>query len=155
MATVMFYHLARSGADDTLVTLLGRALAQGWRVMVRGGDPAALARLDDLIWTQPADAFVPHGIEGGAHDADQPILLGQGVAVNNPQGLALIDGATCDAAEAAMMERVWIIFDGANPAAVDGARDQWRQMTAAGLPAQYWSDAETGRWQMKMEKKPA
>ena len=47
MGVVMFYHLTRSGVDETLGALLARALGQGWRVMIRGTEAEALAAIDD------------------------------------------------------------------------------------------------------------
>lgn len=151
MGVVMFYHLTRSGADDTLATLIGRARGRDWRVMVRGTDADHLARLDDAFWVGPADGFLPHGMAGGAQDADQPVLLGQGPISNDARVLALIDGAVPDLAEVAGLERVWVLFDGGDPGAVDAARGLWRQITEAGHPAQYWTE-DSGSWQMKMEK---
>ena len=114
----MFYHLTRSGAEATVLTLLPRAIAAGWRVMIRGGDSAALDRLDARLWLDPEDGFMPHGMEGGPHDADQPVLLGQGAAVNGAQALALLDGADVTIDEAQRMQRVWTIFDGDDKDAV-------------------------------------
>lgn len=151
MGVVMFYHLTRSGADDTLATLIGRARARDWRVMVRGGDAAHLARLDEVLWLQPADGFLAHGMSGGPMDADQPVLLGSGPVTNGAKVLALIDGAAPDLAEIAALERVWVLFDGADGAAVDAARGLWRSVTDGGHAAQYWTE-EGGTWQMKMEK---
>lgn len=151
MGVVMFYHLTRSGADDTLVTLIGRARARDWRVMVRGTDVARLARLDDLLWVTPADGFLPHGLAGGVMDADQPVLLGQGAIANGAAVLALIDGAVPDIAEIAALDRVWVLFDGGDGAAVDAARGLWRSVTDGGQAAQYWTE-DGGIWQMKMEK---
>ncbi len=151
MGVVMFYHLTRSGADDTLATLVVRARSRDWRVMVRGIDAAHLAQLDDHFWVSPADGFLPHGMAGGARDADQPVLLGQGTIANGAKVLALIDGAAPDLSEIAALERVWVLFDGGDLAAVDGARGLWRQVTDAGHPAQYWTE-DSGNWQMKMEK---
>jgi DNA polymerase-3 subunit chi len=143
---VMFYHLTTSGADDTARSLISRALAQNWRVMVRGVDAAGLSRLDDALWQ--GDGFLPHGQEGGVHDARQPVLLGQGAIGNGAQALMALDGACVDAAEAAALERVFILFDGNDEAAVAAARVQWKDLKAAGLAAQYWSDADGG-WQKK------
>jgi DNA polymerase III subunit chi len=151
MGVVMFYHLTRSGADDTLMTLIGRARSRDWRVMVRGSDPRHLARLDDLLWTNPADGFLAHGLAGGARDADQPVLLGQGAIANDAKVLALVDGAVPDLAEVAALERVWVLFDGGVLAAVEAARGLWRHVTEGGHPAQYWTE-DSGSWQMKMEK---
>ena len=151
MGTVMFFHLMHSAPADTLGVNLPRALGQDWRVMVRGTDPAALDHLDQALWLKGGDdGFLPHGLQGGPADADQPVLLGQGDAVNGARVLALIDGATATDAEITAMERVWILFDGNDPDSLQAARGQWKAITAAGHPAQYWSE-ETGRWVMKVE----
>lgn len=147
----MFYHLTRSPPEATLGRLLPRALAQGWRVMIRGTDAAALDRLDAQLWlTGSEEEFLPHGREGGSQDADQPVLLGQGQPVNGARVLALLDGAGAEHAEIAGMERVWVMFDGNDEARKAGARDQWKAMIAAGHAAQYWSE-DGGAWEKKAE----
>lgn len=152
MGTVMFFHLMRSAPADTLAVNAPRALAQGWRVMVRGTDPVSLDRLDQALWLKGGDeGFLPHGIEGGPHDADQPVLLGLGAPANGARVLALIDGAEATDAEIAAMERVWVLFDGNDPDRLAAARAQWKVITGAGHPAQYWSE-DSGRWEKKAEK---
>lgn len=151
MGTVMFFHLMQSAPADTLAVNAPRALAQGWRVMVRGTDPAALDLLDQALWLKGGDeSFLPHGMEGGPHDADQPVLLGLGGPVNAAKVLALVDGAAATDAEIAAMERVWVLFDGNDPDRLQAARSQWKAMTTAGHAAQYWSE-ESGRWEKKAE----
>lgn len=154
MATVMFYHLTRSGAEQTVRVLLDRALAQGWRVMIRATDPATLERLDARLWMHPEDGFLPHGMEGGPQDADQPVLLGQGAAVNGARGVILLEGAETTAQEIDRMDRIWILFDGNEPGQLAQARSEWKRLTDAGHAAQYWSE-ETGRWEKKAEKAAA
>jgi DNA polymerase-3 subunit chi len=148
MGTVMFYHLTRSPLAQTLGSILPRALAQGWRVMLRGTDAGRIAALDQALWH--GDGFLPHGIAGGAQDADHPILLGQGELASDIRALALIDGALCTRNEAQALDRVWILFDGLDAGSVQAARAQWRDLTGAGLAAQYWSE-ETGQWVKKSE----
>ena len=150
---VLFYHLVQGTVEDTVASLLTRALGQGWRVMLRGTDAGRLERLDQWLWLQPAESFVPHGLAGGPHDADQPVLIGPGAAVNGARGLMLVDGAVASEAEVTAMERVWLMFEGADDAAVEAARGEWRRITAAGVHAQYWSDAG-GRWAMQSVKRP-
>lgn len=151
----MFFHLMQSAPADTLAVNAPRALGQGWRVLVRGTDAATLERLDSDLWTRGGDeSFLPHGLAGGTHDADQPILLGTGDAVNGAKVLALIDGAGATDAEIASMERVWVLFDGNDSARLQAARLQWKAMTAAGHAAQYWSE-ESGRWEKKAESPAA
>ncbi len=153
MATAMFYHLTRSGPEEVLALILPRALAAGWRVMLRSPNPDRRDRLDAKLWLEPEDGFLPHGLEGGSFDADQPVLIGQGGATNAAQGVVLLDGAEPLPGEEAC-ERLWVLFDGDDPAAVQAARGLWTRMTGLGMAAQYWSE-ETGRWVMKTEKKPA
>ena len=151
MGVAMFYHLTRSTAQQTLAFILPRALAQGWRVMLRGTDAAALERLDALLWQGADDSFLPHGMAGGDHDADQPILLGSGAIANAAHGLVLIDGADTTPDESLPLERLWALFDGADDTAVANARALWTKLTAAGMSAQYWSE-DAGKWEKKAEK---
>jgi DNA polymerase III subunit chi len=155
LGTVMFFHLMQSAPADTLAVNASRALGQGWRVLVRGTDPATLERLDADLWIKGGDdSFLPHGLAGGDHDPDQPILLGTGDPVNGAKVLALIDGAGATDAEIASMERVWVLFDGNDPDRLQAARLQWKTMTGAGHPAQYWSE-ESGRWEKRAESPAA
>ena len=150
-AVAMFYHLLRAGLDDTVAMIVTRAMAQGWPVMLRGTDRTMLEHLDAKLWLGPEDGFLAHGLEGGPWDADQPLLLGQGPIANRARGLMLLGGAEVQAGEVAGLERVWLLFDGADEAAVQAARDQWTRLTAWGLAAQYWSD-EGGTWVKKVDK---
>ncbi|WP_045391006.1 DNA polymerase III subunit chi [Falsirhodobacter sp. alg1] len=147
----MFYHLTHSKQEDTVFTLLSRALGAGWRVMVRGSNPEGLDHLDRALWTASDDSFLPHGREGGAHDALQPVLLGTGKGTNNANCLMVVDGAAFDPAEAGALDRLWVLFDGMDDAALAHARDQWRAVVGAGVAAQYWSE-EGGRWEKKAER---
>ena len=149
MAAAWFYHLTRSPVETTLSMLLPKALAAGWRIAVRGTDRARLERLDMALWR--GDGFLPHGLAGGPHDADQPVLLTtEAEAVNAPACLMAVDGAEVSVDEAREMERVCLLFEGADPAAVEAARAQWRRLTEAGVPAVYWSE-ESGTWAKKAE----
>ncbi len=151
MATAVFYHLIRAGLEETVAMILGRALGQGWRVMVRAPDAGLLESLDARLWLGPEESFLPHGLAGGPQDELQPVLLGQGAIANGAKGLMLLAGAGAAEAELAGLERVWVLFDGNDPAAVQSAREKWVTFTAWGHGAQYWSD-EGGAWEKKSEK---
>lgn len=151
MSVAVFYHLTRSSLEETVATLLPRALAQGWRVMVRAVTVEALVPLDLALWQGAGDGFLPHGLAGGVHDADQPILLGTGAIGNAAQGLMLLGAAETTPEEARSVERIWVLFDGADEVVVVAARSLWTMLTGAGLAAQYWSE-ESGRWEKKTEK---
>lgn len=150
-ATAVFYHLSRAGLDETVVTTVTRALTAGWRVMIRAPDAALLAHLDAKLWLGPEDGFLAHGLQGGAHDAHQPVLLGPGPIGNAAKGLMLLAGADAGPEEVAGLERIWILFDGGDVDAVALARQRWTGFAGWGLAAQYWSD-ETGGWVKKTER---
>lgn len=151
MGAAYFYHLTRRPLEAVLPALLDKSLARGWRILVRGVDPRRLAALDEALWTYADDAFLPHGLAGGAWDAAQPILLTADSDL--PEGrtcLLSVEGADVTAEEVAALERVSILFDGGDGAALEKARAQWRTLVKAGVAAQYWSE-ESGRWEKKAE----
>lgn len=150
MGAVYFYHLTDSPLEATLPMLVSKAREAGWRVLVRGPDPTLLARLDDVLWQGPVDGFVPHGLAGGPHDADQPVLLGTEVAANGFACVMSVGGAAVTADEVGALERSCILFDGHDGAALDHARGQWKALTGAGVAAQYWAQ-DGGRWIKKAE----
>lgn len=152
MGAALFYHLVQGDAVGLIGgTLLPRALDRGWRVMLRGTDARRLDWWDERLWLVPEEGFLPHGRDTGPRPDRQPVLIGQGPAVNGARGVILIDGAETDAAEIAACERVWVVFEGADPAQVDRARDLWRRLSAGGAAMEYWSD-EGGRWTKKTER---
>ena len=150
MGAAYFYHLTRKPLEDTLPVLLGKARQAGWRVAVRGRDAQRLSWLDERLWLGPEDGFLPHGMAGGPHDADQPILLTPGAASNAPDCVMTVDGAGIAPEEVKALTRVCVLFDGHDDAAVQQARSQWKSLTDAGCSAQYWSEA-SGRWEKKAE----
>lgn len=149
MGDALFYHLTRSGAEQLLPQLLGKALGAGWRVELRARAAARLAALDEALWLN--DGFLPHGLAGGPHDDRQKVILREAdaVALTIPaQCLMILDGAEVTAAEAETSARTCVIFDGNDDKALDRAREQWRILSSAGIAAQYWSEAG-GRWEKK------
>jgi DNA polymerase-3 subunit chi len=152
MALALFYHLTRSPVEQTAPLILDRALGQNLRVQIRSSSPERIAWLDQKLWIDGEASFLPHGVKGGPHDDLQPVLLCADTSVP-PEGTCLmaIDGAEVRPEDCDGRDRVWILFDGNDPASLDTARRQWKTLTDAGVPAQYWSE-EGGRWQKKTEK---
>ena len=152
MGAVYFYHLTHAPLEAVLPMLLEKSLGAGWRCAVRGADAKRLEWLDEKLWLGRDEGFLPHGLAGGPHDAQQPILLTTEVVVaNNSTCVLAIDGAEVLAEEVADLERVSILFDGNDEIALARAREQWKTLTGAGCSAQYWSQ-ESGNWEMKAQK---
>lgn len=155
MGKAMFYHLTQRPLETVLLQLLERIGGQGWRVAIKGMASNRLEWLDQKLWLGPEEGFLAHGLAGGAHDADQPVLLTlEDSFPNGPQVLMSIDGAEVSAPQVQAMERVCILFDGHSAPAMATARDQWRALTEAGVAAEYWSE-ESGRWEKKRETEGA
>ncbi|WP_294925735.1 DNA polymerase III subunit chi [uncultured Paracoccus sp.] len=148
MGAALFYHLTRSAPEALLPVLIGKSLDAGWRVELRGRSAGTLAALDQRLWQ--GEGFLPHGLAGGPHDARQPVLLTlpDQPATNLPACLIAIEGVAVAAQDCTALERVCILFDGNDDAALDVARQQWRDLTGQGVEAQYWSEA-SGRWQRR------
>lgn len=155
MGAAYFYHLTDRRLEDVLPTLLERATAQGWRVAVRGGDADRLAALDEALWTRPPDGFLPHGIEGGGREAEQPVLLttAPGAPANGPDCTFAVYGAAVDAQEVATSARCAVVFDGRDPDELAVARALWKSLAASGAVAQYWAESG-GRWEKRAESPP-
>ena len=152
MGAAYFYHLSRRPLEATLPMLLGKAQEAGWRVAVRGRAAARMEWLDEKLWLGPEEGFLPHGLATAPHAARQPILLTTGAdSPNDPHCVMTIDGAEVAAEEVQRLDRVCVLFDGNDEAALQTARGQWKALTDAGCSAQYWSE-ESGRWEKKAEK---
>lgn len=151
MARALFYHLTGDPPEGLLPVLIGKALDAGLRVAVRGAGADRMAALDRALWQ--GDGFLPHGLAGGPHDADQPALLVWDATpapalANRPDCLIALDAVDLDPAEARDLDRVLVVFDGNDERALGVARGQWRALTGAGIPAEYWN-REGGRWACK------
>ncbi len=151
MAVAKFYHLTRDPLEALLPMLIGKSLEIGLRVALRGTDAARMKAIDRQLWMN--DGFLPHGLAGGPHDAQQPVLLLADATPldqvpNKPGCLITLDAAAVTPDEAQAVDRLCIVFDGTNEAAVVAARAQWRDLTGANVHAEYWS-RESGRWACK------
>jgi DNA polymerase-3 subunit chi len=146
MSEIGFYHLTRTSPDQALPQLLGRTLAAGQRAIVLCGSEERRAALDDGLWLSAEPDWLPHG---GPPDTDGPLhpiwLTTQdpaGAAPNGAAYLFLLDGATGTALAA--YARIFILFDGADPAALQRAREGWTAARAAGHGLTYWRQTERG-----------
>lgn len=148
MGAAYFYLLTENTVEQTLPSLIGRAQGQGWQIELRGVDAGRMDKLDQALWLGPDVGFLAHGLAGGASDALQPVLL-----TTQPTDRACImcvDGAEVTPDQVQAAQRVCILFDGNDGAALAHARTQWKSLTGAGCAAQYWAQSD-GRWVMKAE----
>jgi DNA polymerase III subunit chi len=146
MTEILFYHLQRQPIERVLPRLLEKSLERGWRVVVQAGSEERIEALDSHLWTFRDDSFLPHGTWRESESAAQPILLT--VHGDNANGAAvrfLIDGADLPA-DAALYERIVVLFDGGDSDAVAAARERWTASKAQGFDVTYWQADDEGRW---------
>jgi len=147
----MFYQLQEKSLADTLRMLVQKSQAAGWRVGVRGTNDMGLQALDRALWMGAEDSFLPHGIAGGAHDADQPVLLSTSAQnANAAQCIIAVHRAEISADDVTAMQRVCILFDGYDEDELTHARGQWKALKSAGVKAEYWAE-DAGRWVKKAQ----
>lgn len=140
---VWFYRLERTSLERALPGLLERTLERGWRAVVRARDAARVAMLDEHLWTWREDSFLAHGKAEDPHAERQPILLTSGQDnPNGAQALFCLDGV--EPGDLAGYARCLVMFEGADQAAVETARAQWREVTARDLPRAFWRQTDNG-----------
>jgi DNA polymerase-3 subunit chi len=147
MTEIGFYHLRTTPLDRALPRLLERALGEGHRVVVIAGSEERVDDLDTLLWTYSEASFLPHGSKRDGNASRQPIWLT--VEEENPNRasmLVLVDEAR--AVRLADYQRVCDVFDGNDPAAVEAARQRWREAKAAGHELIYWEQTPGG-WEKR------
>ncbi len=145
-AEIWFYHLERSTLDQVLPELLDRTLQRGWRAIVKVGDERRLDEIDERLWTYRDDSFLAHGRDAEDHAERQPILLSAtGENRNGAQALFIVDGADMGSTEG--YERCFIIFDGRDETALNGARERWKALKGQGANLAYWKQSDEGRWE--------
>jgi DNA polymerase-3 subunit chi len=153
MPEAFFYQLSGESPEVVLPRLLDMARAKGWRIELRGRSRERMEQIDGALWG-PGDEFRPHGLAGGPHDEDQPILLTVGASDIRRECLVALEGAPVPETDALRAERVCIVFDGAEPEVLGTARAQWKALTAAGLPAKFYV-REEGAWILRQERPAA
>jgi DNA polymerase-3 subunit chi len=147
---VWFYHLQTQPLERVLPVLLEKCLERGWKAVVEVSSEERVKALDDLLWTWSDQSFLPHGPNGSADAAIQPVLLTTTQAnVNGADVRLLADGARL-ALPAEGYKRIMLLFDGNDPVALTTAREDWKAAKAAAdVSASYYQQDGEGRWVKK------
>ena len=149
---IWFYHLQSQPLERALPTLVEKAAARGWRVIVQTVDDLRLKTIDDLLWTYSPESFLPHGTSREANAARHPVLLTTEAGNANAAALRMyVEGAEVDLEPgSATYERVILLFDGGNDEELAGARRQWSRLKGQGFALAYWQQGDDGRWTRQM-----
>ena len=152
MTEVYFYQTAAQDTFGLVRGLLRRCLSTGWRVAVRAGTDAALVKLDADLWKFPEDGFLPHGIEGGSFDEEQPVLLTASAQPSNrADAVLLFDCAEPGQDDTKRCQRVSIVFRRDSSEELNKARSQWSEFSKSGIAVRFWVE-QGGKWIQKAER---
>lgn len=147
MSRVDFYHLQRQTLDEVLPKLLEKAYQTGQKIVVKIGNDARVEFINSLLWTYNDQSFLPHGSKKDGNGDIQPIWLT--ADDDNPNGATLLflaDGAEVSLESVAQFDRIFNIFDGNNPDAVQKSRIFWKTLKNAEHDCHYWQQDDTGKW---------
>jgi DNA polymerase-3 subunit chi len=148
MTEIRFYHLQRTALETALPPMLEKTLERGQRAVVMAGSEERVEHLTDQLWTYSERGFLPHGSARDGNAALQPIWLT--TADDNPNGaqvLFLTDGT--NSLKVADYQLCVELFDGNDEAAVQTARERWKNYKDAGHTLTYWQQSAAGRWEQK------
>lgn len=146
MTAIALYHLERAALEAALAKLLEKAVAGGFRAVVKAGSEERLEALNAALWTYEEGSFLAHGSAKDGNGPDQPVWLT--VGDDNPNAatiLFLTDGAQSDGI--GDYDRCLEIFDGRDDAALGKARLHWQAYKDGGHELTYWRQTERGGWQ--------
>ena len=149
MTEALFYHLDGQPLERILPVLLQKSVERGWRVVVEAGTPERLAALDSHLWTFDDAAFLPHGTAADGHADLQPVYLAAGPETPNDATVRFLVDRAPPPDDAERYQRLVLIFDGTDEAALADARAAWKQLKGLGFSVTYWQQDDAGRWTRK------
>ena len=149
MTEALFYHLDGQPLERILPVLLQKSVERGWRVVVEAGTPERLAALDSHLWTFDDAAFLPHGMAADGHPELQPVYLAAGPETPNDATVRFLVDRAPPPDDAERYQRLVLIFDGTDEAALTDARAAWKVLKERGLDVTYWQQDGEGRWVRK------
>ena len=149
MTEILFYHLERQTLEGVLPSLLEKCVERGWRVAVQTISPERVQHFDEYLWSYSENSFLPHAGEAEPNLGDEPIVVTcHAVEPNAARVKFLVDNAPFPA-DVAPYDRIVLLFNGNDDAALNAARATWKDIKGRGLQATYWQQNEAGRWEKK------
>jgi DNA polymerase-3 subunit chi len=149
LTEALFYHLDGQPLERILPVLLQKSVERGWRVVVEAGTPERLAALDSHLWTYDDAAFLPHGTAADGHPELQPVYLAAGPETPNDATVRFLVDRAPPPDDPERYQRLVLIFDGTDEAALADARAAWKRLKERGLDVTYWQQDGEGRWVRK------
>jgi len=145
---VGFYHLQRTTLTEALPRLLEKAVAAGFRILLKVPSAAEAERLALVLWTYGEGSFLPHGTAKDGYESEQPIFLTEEDRIpNGADLLCQVGGAEFQSLDP--FKRAVDLFDGNDPDQLAAARSRWKRYKDGGHVVSYWQQKPNGGWDRK------
>ena len=145
MTEIRFYHIQKKSAEATVFDLAERALTRGHRILIRLKDEDEAKRLNDFLWVNKPESFLPHGME---NPEAQPIFLtATNENLGNADVLFLMPGSESSGVET--FKLVCDILDGRDEEQISAGRARYRDWKTQGHELSYWQQTDAGKWEQK------
>ena len=148
MSEVRFYHLERQSLDQALPQLVGKALQNGHRIVVKAANDQ-VEHINNHLWTYDPNSFIPHGSAKDGNETDQPVWLTANDENPNAAEVLILTHEN----EAPEIDKAFTLIcdmiDGKNEDAVTAARSRWKAYKDAGHDVTYWQQSAQGKWEKK------
>ena len=141
-----FYHLRNGNFAKPAISIAEKVLANSDKLLIIA-PKNELSDLSVQFWSYKTDSFLAHGM--GAEDVKDfaPIWLSSD-ADDNPiaaEYVMLTNGVSLN--NFSTFKRVFNIFDGSSQAAIEQAREQWRDWSSHPEHfCRYFTQSQTGGW---------
>lgn len=149
MPELRFYHLQNVDVWHALPGLLGKALQNGRRVLLKTGQ---VADWDRHLWTFNPESFLPHGREGEPHPDKQPAWIASDETERPNTPDMLLTAGDLWPEDPAAFDLVCVMFEDRDTEAMQTARSLWKQAKdgdLGDLNLTYWQQSAAGGWEKK------
>jgi DNA polymerase III subunit chi len=151
--TVRFYQLGLSSLEAAVTGILSKAYQKGVKTTLLTPGPDPSRYWDSLLWRNPVDSFLPHGIGSGPDPEKQPILITE--QPDDTNGATLIVLVTPRIVESPKQYDMVIDFvDGSSPKALADSRNRYKQYRDQGCKLEYWIQNPDKKWSLKNQTPP-
>ena len=136
-----------SAAEETLVE---RALARGWRALIRTESADRSQAIDTLLWTFSEESFLPHAQPGDGDASRQPVLITAEPGNTNHADVLFLVGGKIPSIwneDAMAFARVAVLFDGRDTEMLSAARQARTDAKHFGHETTYWRQSAQGKWE--------
>ena len=149
MTEIRFYHLTKKTLEEALPDLLGKALENNKRIVLKLDNADKIPPMSKHLWVCRRNGFFPHGISGDGNEDIHPIWLtaSDNDNPNNADMLVLAEGASDSAISD--YDLVCEMFNGRDNAQTEEARKRWKNYKDEGHELVYFQQDEKGSWQKK------